>query len=243
VKTGPEGKYEFPNIPDGTYQVCFEMGALPGAYAGFQATKPNTGDDAKDSDADLATGCTPPVTVGVGRRENPTLDLGLVSPTNRVGDLVWYDDNGDGVQDPGEPAIADVPVYLQDGDGKPVTGTTTGPDGRYLFTDLPDGSYQVCFGADPLTGLVKGHELTKPDAGSDDSVDSDADPATGCTHVTELGPGHREDLTLDAGLLGDEEELAYTGASVYGLLGAGLLLLLGGAVLMGVTRRREEDAA
>ena len=30
VVTDKDGKYEFPNIPDGTYKVCFEMGASAG---------------------------------------------------------------------------------------------------------------------------------------------------------------------------------------------------------------------
>ncbi|WP_119724488.1 SdrD B-like domain-containing protein [Lentzea terrae] len=242
VKTDPKGKYEFPNVPDGTYKVCFEMGALPGAYAGYLATKPNVGDDGKDSDVEPASGCTPPVTVGVGKRENLTLDLGLVSPTNRVGDFVWYDNNSNGVQDAGEPGAPDLPVFLQDGTGKPVAQSKTDSDGRYLFTDLPDGEYEVCFNADPQTGLVAGRTLTKPHVGDvgpmSDLHDSDADPATGCTHVVKLGKDKRVDLTLDAGLL-PKPSLAATGAAVWGLLGSGLALLIAGAFVTLMARRRK----
>jgi len=239
VKTDKDGKYEFPNIPDGTYKVCFQMGALPGDYAGYLATKPNVGDDAKDSDVDPATGCTPPVTVGVGKRENLTLDLGLVSPTNRVGDFVWSDDNSNGVQDTGEPGVPGLPVFLQDGTGKPVAQTKTDKDGKYLFTDLPDGEYKVCFNADPQTGLVAGRKLTTPNVG-DDGKDSDADPATGCTHVVKLGKDKRVDLTLDAGLLPQPPAppLAWTCVSVWAWLAAGLAMLLGGAFLVLTGRRR-----
>ncbi|MEV6239834.1 SdrD B-like domain-containing protein [Lentzea sp. NPDC051838] len=239
TKTDKDGKYEFPNIPDGTYKVCFEMGALPGAYAGYLATKPNVGDDAKDSDVDPASGCTPPVTVGVGKRVDLTQDLGLVSPTNRVGDFVWYDNNSNGVQDAGEPGVPDLPVFLQDGSGKPVAQSKTDKDGKYLFTDLPDGEYKVCFNADPLTGLVAGRKLTTPNVG-DDGKDSDADPASGCTHVVKLGKDKRVDLTLDAGLLPKPPAppLASTGATVWGLLGTALALLLGGAFITLMARRR-----
>jgi hypothetical protein len=238
VKTGTDGKYEFPGIPDGTYKVCFDMGALPGAYAGYVATKPNVGDDAKDSDVDPATGCTPPVTVGVGKRDVP-LALGLVPPTNRVGDLVWSDNNSNGVQDAGEPGVPGLPVFLQDGAGKPVAQTKTDKDGKYLFTDLPDGEYKVCFNADPLTGLVAGRKLTTPNVG-DDGRDSDADPATGCTHVVKLGKDKRVDLTLDAGLLPrpPAPPLAWTGVSVWSLLLAALTLIGGGAFLVLTGRRR-----
>jgi uncharacterized protein YuzE len=239
VKTDKNGKYEFPNIPDGTYKVCFEMKALPGDYAGYLATKPNAGDDAKDSDVDPATGCTPPVTVGVGKRENLTLDLGLVPPTNRVGDYVWSDNNANGVQDPDEPGVPDLPVFLQDGNGKPVAQTKTDSGGKYLFTDLPDGEYKVCFNADPQTGLVAGRKLTMPNVG-DDGKDSDADPATGCTHVVKLGKDKRVDLTLDAGLLPKPPAppLAWTGASVWSLLLTALTLIAGGAFLLLQGRRR-----
>jgi hypothetical protein len=239
VKTDKNGKYEFPNIPDGTYKVCFEMNALPGDYAGYLATKPNIGGDTKDSDVDPASGCTPPVTVGVGKRVNPTLDLGLVSPTNRVGDFVWYDNNSNGVQDAGEPGVPDLPVFLQDGTGKPVAQSKTDKDGRYLFTDLPDGEYKVCFNADPQTGLVAGRQLTKPHVG-DDGKDSDADLATGCTHVVKLSKDKRVDLTLDAGLLPrpPAPPLASTGAAVWSLIGSGLALLLAGAFATLMARRR-----
>ncbi|KJK45590.1 hypothetical protein UK23_25520 [Lentzea aerocolonigenes] len=239
VKTDKNGKYEFPNIPDGTYKVCFEMTALPGDFAGYLATKPNAGDDAKDSDVDPAGGCTPPVTVGVGKRENLTLDLGLVSPTNRVGDFVWYDNNSNGVQDADEPGVPDLPVFLQDGAGKPVAQSKTDKDGKYLFTDLADGEYRACFNADPLTGLVAGRQLTKPHVG-DDAKDSDADPATGCTHVTKLGKDKRVDLTLDAGLLPKPAAppLASTGAAVWAWLSSGLALLLAGAFITLMARRR-----
>ena len=38
----------------------------------------------------------------------------------RIGDFVWFDTDGDGVQDPGEPGIADVPVTLMQGDKLPM---------------------------------------------------------------------------------------------------------------------------
>ncbi|WP_330277207.1 hypothetical protein OG205_16925 [Lentzea sp. NBC_00516] len=243
VKTDKDGKYEFPNIPDGTYKVCFEMGALPGAYAGYLATKPNVGDDAKDSDVDPATGCTPPVKAGVGNRVDLTQDLGLVPPTNRVGDYVWYDNNSNGVQDAGEPGVPELPVFLQDGTGKPVEQSKTDKDGKYLFTDLPDGEYKVCFNADPLTGLVAGRKLTTPHVG-DDAKDSDADLVNGCTHVVKLGKDKRVDLTLDAGLLPKPvaPPLASTGAAVWGLLLAALTMIAGGAFLLLQGRRRRSQS-
>ena len=39
--------------------------------------------------AACATSCTPPTTLGADKREDLTLDAGIVSPPNKVGDFVW----------------------------------------------------------------------------------------------------------------------------------------------------------
>ena len=77
--------------------------------------------------------------------------------TGAIGDRVWVDVNGDGVQDPGEPGLGGVPVKLYsdpDNDGvydNLVATTTTAPDGSYIFDGVPPGSYvvQVNDGATP----------------------------------------------------------------------------------------------
>ncbi|MFD8491937.1 SdrD B-like domain-containing protein [Amycolatopsis sp. NPDC059657] len=200
--TGPDGKYLFPELNDGTYKVCFDVAHLPADFAGHQVTKKDGGDDAKDSDADAATGCTPTTTVGAGKREDLTLDLGVVPPLNRLGDFVWADTNKNGLQDAGEPGVPGVKVTLK---GTDFT-TTTGPDGKYLFTDLPDGAYTVCFETTNLPAPYTGHQLTKVNAG-DVASDSDADPATGCAKPATLGAAKREDLTLDAGIASPPNKL------------------------------------
>ncbi|WP_051124848.1 SdrD B-like domain-containing protein [Amycolatopsis benzoatilytica] len=198
--TGPDGKYLFDNLPDGTYQVCFDLANLPDSVKGYRATKPNVGDPALDSDADPATGCTKTTTLGPDKRQDLTLDAGLVAPANKLGDYVWIDKNKDGLQSDGEPGVQGVTAVLKDGAGKELGKTTTDANGKYLFDNLPDGTYQVCFDVANLPDAVKGYRLTKANAG-DDAKDSDADPATGCTPTTTLGPDKREDLTLDAGLV------------------------------------------
>lgn len=57
-----------------------------------------------------------------------------------IGDAVWFDWDQDGVWDPGEIGVGNVAVTLS---GASTGNTTTAPDGTYLFTDLPTGSYQV----------------------------------------------------------------------------------------------------
>ena len=52
-----------------------------------------------------------------------------------------------------------MPVKLSDG-----KTTTTGPDGKYVFEDLPDGKYTVCFG--PMPDAVKDFQFTTPNVGA-----------------------------------------------------------------------------
>lgn len=54
-----------------------------------------------------------------------------------LGDLVWHDVNGDGVQNDGDSGIEGVVLRLVDPDGNLVATTTTDPRGAYLFTEVP----------------------------------------------------------------------------------------------------------
>ncbi len=59
-----------------------------------------------------------------------------------IGDRVWDDQDGDAVQDPGEPGIPSVTVRLTRSDSTSLTAITDG-DGNYDFTDLTAGTYTV----------------------------------------------------------------------------------------------------
>lgn len=154
------------------------------------------------------------------------LQLGTLSPTraarvvaNRIGDFVWQDTNGDGIQGAGEPGVPGVDVVLDGTDkhGQAVhVTTTTGSDGKYLFTsssqagqdakvlDLDSGTYHVTF---VPSSLPAGASFTlQHSAGSTPANDSDANPATGRSDDLVLpdptGSGlDGEDLTLDAGII------------------------------------------
>ncbi|MEV6911142.1 SdrD B-like domain-containing protein [Amycolatopsis sp. NPDC051071] len=187
LTTDAGGKYRFSKLKDGIYQVCFDISAVPS----YGYTAKDAGDDAKDSDADPATGCTATTTVGPRKRLDLTLAAGLVEPKSKLGDFVWLDRDKDGLQRRDEIGVPDVKVTLKDASGTAVGSTVTGPDGRYAF-DQRWGSYQVCFDAGA-------RQLTRSGAARYNGTDSAADPATGCTPVTKLGAP--EDLTRDAGLI------------------------------------------
>lgn len=72
-------------------------------------------------------------------------DLTAVSAVT-IGDRVFDDPNGNGVQDSGETGIGSVGVTLYAADGTTVLATTsTSSTGAYSFTGLPGGSYVVAF--------------------------------------------------------------------------------------------------
>ncbi|MBL8146378.1 MAG: DUF11 domain-containing protein, partial [Anaerolineae bacterium] len=190
--TDASGFYQFVNLPAGTYRVQFDV---PFPYT---LTLPNQGgNDALDSDADPFNGITGPVTLAAGE-SNQTVDAGFVARA-ALGDRVWLDSNGNGIQDASETATGPVGgllVQLMSADGTTVLASTfTDAAGNYVFTELPPGDYRVRFPVPPA-----GYLWTTPNAGSDPALDSDVIPSTRLTAVTNLIAGE-VDPTWDAGLV------------------------------------------
>ena len=147
-----------------------------------------------DSDADQGKGLMPTETLESGE-ENLTYDAGVYEPAS-IGDFVWNDLNGDGIQDVGEPGVEGVTVTLTgttgDGDAVELIDVTD-EFGAYGFDNLEPGDYKVTFDA------PAGYEFVEADQGLDDGLDSDADPANGMTPIETLESGENND-TYDAGL-------------------------------------------
>ena len=213
--TDANGEYLFTDLAPGDYFVEF---VLPAGYA-FTAVDQG-GDLAADSDADPSTGQTA-VTTLVSGEEDLTWDAGLVGALS-LGNLVWNDqDNdsvvdptdGNGVQDPGEPAFAGVAVWLFSG---PCAGVnivvdphlsgTTDANGVYLFTNLTPGRYCVVIppSAFQTGGPLAGYDVTQLDAGGDDALDSDAEkslyPAPEYAYIDAVLTDHDDD-TFDFGFV------------------------------------------
>jgi protocatechuate 3,4-dioxygenase beta subunit len=188
------GKYQFSNLPAGTYIVGFS--GFPAGYS--LSSLPNAGaDDAKDSDADPGTGKTGPITLLSGQ-VNTTVDAALRNPAvlARVGNFVWNDVNGNGHQDAGEPGVPGVSVYLLDNLGNVLKNTVSDANGFYLFTDLAAGTYSIRFG-----NLPAGFVATAKDAApANDNTDSDANTASLTTDPFALAAGGI-DLTRDFGVI------------------------------------------
>ncbi len=94
-------------------------------------------------------------TIPAAATSNLFQDFGFVTTSlpvaGNVGDRVWLDTNGDGVQDAGESGIAGVRVQLRDDGGNVVATTYTGTGGEYLFTGVTTGAdYRVTVDATTL---------------------------------------------------------------------------------------------
>jgi hypothetical protein len=158
---------------------------------GYYGTREDTGTDLLPSE---------PIKVGIA-----------IEPA--YGDRVWLDTNKDGIQDPGEQGINGILVYLYEDSGPGLFGdgvanpaddrlvgfTVTsnnhlGEPGYYLFPDLDRGNYYAVFDI-PDTYTVSPFQAV----GSNAANDSDGDPVTGITPITDIAE-FEVDLSWDLGL-------------------------------------------
>ena len=72
------------------------------------------------------------------------LDVGMYKPVT-IGDKVWEDSNGNGIQDAGELGKPDITVTLFNSANVTVATTITDAAGKYQFTNLPPSTYGVKF--------------------------------------------------------------------------------------------------
>ena len=180
----------------GNYKIC---GLAPGKYS-VSFTKPansnftvqGVGNDR--SNVNPATGVAPAVTIT--NADILTVDAGIVrttvATTYCLGDFVWLDNNGNGVQDSGEPGVSGVQVDVLNSAGSLIISVVTDANGGYKVCGLVPGTYFVRFVA------PSGYVLTAPLVGSDRSKDSDA-AATGLTGSIVIV--NADVLTVDAGLI------------------------------------------
>ena len=117
------------------------------------------------------------------------------SPSDGViGDMVWLDNDGDGIQDAGEEAMPGITVSLYDSGDNLQGSAVSAADGSYSFEGLASGNYYLTF-----TGAPAGYSLSPLDQGGDDALDSDADPANSGKTSTFFLNISDVDNTRDAG--------------------------------------------
>lgn len=202
--TGSDGKYLFSNLSSGTYYVQF--GSTPGTVFTTQNAPGVPADLNSDAGPNGRTGV---ITIDVTQplsstaRVNLTVDAGIV-PRGSIGDLVFLDNNANGIQDDGpNSGAAGVTVQLYDvATGLLVDTKITDSFGKYKFDSLKAGNYQVKFLL-PTSGFTFSPALV----GNDRTIDSDANITTGLSgtitiDVTQpLSSTARNNNTVDAGLI------------------------------------------
>ncbi len=190
TNTNIYGVYSFANLNAGSYFVEF---VKPSGY--LFTTKDAGTNDAVDSDVDITTGRTDCFTLNPGDN-NTSIDAGIYKPEQKasLGDKVWEDFNKNGIQESNEPGIQNVTVKLYDcSNNNLVATTTTNSNGIYSFTNLNPGDYYVLF------SLPTNYIFSHVNQGSNDNVDSDADPTTGKTSCITLAGGDNN-TSVDAGM-------------------------------------------
>ncbi len=182
--TDPDGAYAFDGLCAGDYVVCVDESTLPD---GYMPSPCNVGDDTLDND------CSPkPVNLPMNDSHDPTNDFGYHRPcTGLIGDLVWEDTNGDGLQDDDEPGIAGVTVFLDSAGGDVLDVTATDSLGIYLFRGLCAGDYVVRVDGGTLP---PGLQPSPCNVGDDDTRDNDCSPKP-----VNLPTDSSEDRTCDFG--------------------------------------------
>lgn len=191
VYTDANGNYQFTNLKPGTYSVQFDKSTLP---EGMVFTTANVGNnagtyDSIDSDVN-ANGLSHSFTLASGE-VNSTVDAGVLAAAT-IGDRVWLDKNGDGIQNNGESGKSGVTMELRDSNGKVVDTTTTDSNGYYKFS-VEAGTYSVAM------KVPTGYATTVKNAGSSDALDSNADASGNLGKVT-VSAGQNV-TNLDAGLV------------------------------------------
>lgn len=183
------GSYQWENVVAGDYYIQFATPAPIGAVP-FVATRLDEGgDDTMDSDMDRTSLQSPVFTVVDGVNYDD-VDAGFYVP-GIVGDKVFCDKNGNGILDSPmdddgvdgvtvtlfNSTIGEDPLLAADG-VTPLT-FTTGVDGMYSFMDVPPGNHQLRF------SIPTNFSVTTPNAGGDETLDSDAIPINISTAETD----------------------------------------------------------
>ena len=180
VTVGEDGAYAFGMLRSGVYalRIMLPEGML---FADSLGTE--------DSSA------VPVVPGNVGMTAYMTLDMGEqrisvhvggIRP-GAIGDTVWLDLDGNGLQDYREPLIPAVELTLwrveRDGSRQEAARTTSDAYGYYSFTDLRPGTYQV--GVTLREGCTLTYSFGEPLG----EIDSDIDPESGLSAEIALGSG------------------------------------------------------
>ncbi|HRD05950.1 MAG TPA: SdrD B-like domain-containing protein, partial [Saprospiraceae bacterium] len=198
-----ESKYTGHKPGTGSTDGYFKFCAPPGTYyievvmppIGLVQARANIGnDDNIDSDLTNANGKSTTSNFTVLSGQSKT-DIGAgFYPMATAGNLVWIDDNSDGLQQAEEPRVANVLVEAFDSQNQKVGEDYTDQNGVYKIEYLGKSSYYLKFNP------PAGYGYTAPNL-QDDAINSDVDHSNGLntTRTFAMSPGVNY-VNIDAGL-------------------------------------------
>jgi hypothetical protein len=215
--TNSNGNYTLVAPTPGDYRVRV---LLPSPSQDQFSPKDNAADDLTDSDINPSGtnfGFTDIYTFGSNLISITSIDAGIIiyrppTPTRtptpiNIGNFVWHDLDGNGVQDAGEPGVGGVILQLWNAAKNDlIAQTTTNANGNYTLVAPTPGDYRVR--VLPPTGA----SFALKDQGAD-TTDSDINrigPDTGFTDAFNIASNVISITSRDAGLINVQATPTFT---------------------------------
>ncbi|MEL6124164.1 MAG: SdrD B-like domain-containing protein, partial [Bacteroidota bacterium] len=192
--TDANGEYIFEDLEPGDYTVTEQPESeidedFVDVFDGDESDDGDANDGVLDQDDTIAVTLEP----GEDDEDNNFVEEQL----GTIGNFVWEDINGNGIQDDGPTGVEGVTVFLLDDEGTRIDQTQTDAAGEYSFIDVEPGDYAVEFVIEEPFEITD--QNTNGSAADEDADDSDADETTGLTGTFTLSPGEDE-FDIDAGV-------------------------------------------
>lgn len=178
-----------PNAMDGALSATVSGGTAPYTYLWSNGETTSS----VDSIGTQTTSLT--ITDALGCETTCSISLSELVENGLIGDCVWFDADGDGIQDSTEQGVADIPIIItpiETNDPFSTDTLYTDERGKYLQI-VPPGKYKLSI------IVPDSFRLTLPNNGPD-SLDSDFSRDMFMTDTIMISPGDA-DTTLDAGLV------------------------------------------
>ena len=177
VRVYAGGTFSFPRLHAGRYALAFH---LPDGYL-FTKVSSDPGGSCAAAPKDVRTAVSSPFTLETSESRGE-MNIGGFLPA-QIGDSVWIDANGNGLQDYREPGYAGARLTLTDAAGTPLEDTASDEYGYYHFPNLTPGDYRI------RLSVPEAHRLTGLQSAALGEIDSDADPDTAATALISLTTG------------------------------------------------------
>jgi len=217
--TDSVGNYLFEDLEEGTYYVKINSGIPAGMTSSTGTGNDGTGtanhepgamtDNDVDNDDNgtqmgtmimsdtiqLVSGLEPINDGDTDDHTNLSVDFGLIHYLS-LGNLVWEDENNDGLNNNGESGIDGITVYLMDDGINNIKGDTddmildsviTATGGQYLFDSLFPGEYYVKLNSGIPVGMISSTAKENATLDTEPAVDPDSDDLNDDDNGTQMG--------------------------------------------------------